>query len=876
MAERDQRSNLPARITPGFSLAEYQDFGLTIHQRKQLETITSSYVKEWKLPGSYDNLKKAAPVVAACVKDGLEKEKPEPTDDLKKAFQTGYSKRKALIKDIQSATNGLQAGSHFEGEFAIPHKEANAWRFEKGKLPFLVDFPTGRFLLEKVNRRKPIFQQLVTSAREEIEKVVPGSSTVELTHGQEAGLVRNFIFSSVVYGEPRPLLEVGDYMLNGKRFVDEITTTDDALTPLIQTSQNSEAEHYIKDLALQIAEDMKHIPQAETGTSFDTIQAAYRSLQSKYLIENPFRKVADLSEDPDSENNIWHGKFATTVTLNDQVYKVPFPQTLMLLSYQKQTVEPIRASQLTNAAETVNHLFTDIERAKEQTSEIKIHEEIAAKLEEELQEFSIRIHHGIIDDEAANKSEHVDRLTKQQIRILDSELQLFPNLEKQLQHNRTLAWNLLEKYASGKKIEDEDKDTLIELYFSSTTIFLNMRYYVRKNFAERIRLTAEVFRNQFPMAYVHDTLDDETITNAIAGDISLRDIFEIQTQQWLRDVTQDQPQLSENELLILAQNILHEEKNKLGAKLKRLHYSFGKDKQDTRDVFTWIQDNKSQFTEDEGGILGRMKHLKAWREQLEKGLIPSDIPITNIYSTWRSNRDRTTKKAIQAWTSDIEFNGKKRRAQTDTKDEEGEEAFKTYNYVYEKIDEEGGPRQILLRTIARLGSDDVPELEKPHLPLLISLPNAYLYETFMPPGKETRDKYKEAASEMRKIVSDRFHTILESKGFTFDANFLRETITGTYIDSYIHNTRTLTTFLFVEQIVQKMLQGIQVRYETQKKSRKSYLKMHPEVFKKMKETRTKWEKSQANRIIADRNHRIESRLTQLKGMGIIRLADTVA
>ncbi|MCR4305808.1 MAG: hypothetical protein NUV73_01860, partial [Candidatus Daviesbacteria bacterium] len=360
-SKRQEHSLIPVPISQRDLLAIAGE-SLSEEQIKQIEKDTKAFLKQHKLPLSFETVNSVKPSVAQCIKDGLKQSKGSNeitfNDNLDSAFKIGFKLRIALSEKASEEYQKIKSGGKFRGELALPSHLTEGCLQELNNLPTKPQLLNSQALLEIIDKRRPVYKKLLSFTREEADKLIPGSKEIVITPEQEAGLVRNLIFSWVTQDRTNPLIETEDLIQGKATFVSKVDSIDKnkiaQLLTLIDPglSQTPATFEYLLNLTQQVADYIQKIPQ--DISSLDDIGNVFRLLSSTFALAHPFSKLLDLSEDPaDQGRSIWDPERSTIVKANHSLYRVPNPETLSHKAYTQDPYNPQRANDYQSAVRSV-------------------------------------------------------------------------------------------------------------------------------------------------------------------------------------------------------------------------------------------------------------------------------------------------------------------------------------------------------------------------------------------------------------------------------------------------------------------------------------------------------------------------------------------
>lgn len=480
--QRDQKEN---RFSP--------------EQIRQLKTITNWYLKQHRLVPSFENRKATSPVILACIAEGNEDLYGETSityaTNLFLAFKKGYANRSSLIDRVKSETAALTTEGRFIGALAIPQELVRSSLSELRQVAVVPVLTNCRKIVTETERKRPIFNKLVEFAVEEVDKQIPGSRDIRLTTPQQAGIVRQLLFTWVTQRQTSLLTNTADFINGKKSYLDNFSKEHTIVEFAKKTGIDSPEEiEFLQQIVTQIADYLEKVPDrlACSPVEFDD---AFRNLSSTFLITNPFYTTPELTLNPDSSKpNIWDDEYSLTVTINDIAYRIPKPETLRLVAQRQFAFVPKKFDELQAGADSLNRL---LRKLSEQNPTVPdLHTQINQR-QQTLTEFRQKISRGEIPQELLITSEEARKLAEQQIELMDDERQIFPIINRYWQENINLSSKLLVRYIYGDvPTSDEEFRTIEKLVLSPMLIRNRVTSFMMERISRRIQSLEELTASQ--------------------------------------------------------------------------------------------------------------------------------------------------------------------------------------------------------------------------------------------------------------------------------------------------------------------------------------------------------------------------------------------
>jgi len=521
------------------------DQGLTDLQKKQLSGITENYLKTFGLIG-YENTVAVIPVIRQCVVNGLQiihkRDQILPTDSLTSAFKKGYEERNKLFRVADAEIVNLNTGSRFQGAFAIPQELILSTSQELSRKAFIVDPKSTKSLVEMINTRKPIYQQIVRYCRDRVEEVIPGSKDISLDDKQQTALVRHLVFSHLALGEIKILLETEDFMSNRQTYLTQIPQTDMQIWHNLAKQiglDNKETIEYLIDISKQVGDFLVSVPnqpapKATTLEVASAISTAYKRLENHFLVVNPFNKFQSLSENPgDKGSSIWDDERTNLVVINGVKYRIPTVATLNLASYLISGQNPERSQQLSLSSRYVEGLLADI---ADKNTNLRI-SELQAEINEqktqlETSKASIITEH--IPSGLRMSHSSVLELALNQKDVMRDEINFFNHSRARHQRLTDIGLQLLLKYKDGNSEQNPYwLRRLQKLYVNPTILGVQVRYFMRERISRRVKVFEDMSNYSHIMGVYTENLPDHLKGNLEPLNTTIIDILGFRNRFWI-------------------------------------------------------------------------------------------------------------------------------------------------------------------------------------------------------------------------------------------------------------------------------------------------------------------------------------------------------
>lgn len=482
-------SIFPDRPGP-ISQHDQKDNRFSPEQTKQLKTITNWYLKQHRLMSSLENRRATSHVILACIAEGNEDLYGETSityaTNLFLAFKKGYASRSSLIDRVKSETAALTTEGRFIGALAIPQELVISSLSELRQVAVVPVLTNCRKIVTETERKRPTFNKLVEFAVEEVDKQIPGSRDIKLTPSQQAGIVRQLLFTWVTQGQTSLLTNTADFITGKKTYLDNFTK-DHILIEFAKITgiDSIKGVKFLEQIAIQISDYLEKVPDRLTGSPVES-DDAFRNLSSIFLITNPFYKTPALALDPHSPKpNIWEDDYSLTIGIGSTSYRIPNPQTLRLVAQRQFAFIPERFNELQTGADSLNRFLRKLSEQDPIVPDLHIQ---INRRQQTLTEFRQQISRGEIPQELSITSEEARKLAEQQIGLMDDERQIFPLIKRYWQENINLASRLLVRYIYGDPTaSDEEFRTIEKLVLSPMLIRKRVTSFMMDRISRRIQ-----------------------------------------------------------------------------------------------------------------------------------------------------------------------------------------------------------------------------------------------------------------------------------------------------------------------------------------------------------------------------------------------------
>jgi hypothetical protein len=506
---------------PKSSLIGYQDASrgltaeerLTTSQNKQLLAITKAYLNSWKIQLNYGNFTSVLPVIKNCIKSGLREIKESeiigPEDDLTTAYKIGFKKRKALQEKASAEfSESNQKENQTVEALIVPREIWNRASFELKRLMFIVNPKAIEEGLKLIDQRRPIYNELLNFGRKEVELLIPDSKDTKLSPQQSLALVRNLIFGWVSTREPKVLMETEGIMENKELFLQKSQQNADVegLVKLVGLDTVI-AVPYLMDFVVQIRQDILNVPTQISD--LDQVNDAFRKLNSKFLIVNPFYKLTNILEAKVGDNpTLWDDDKSKTVNLLGVNYRVPNPETLRIASLRRSVDNPARSEELLRAARLVELLNFEVKVGEVDQPEIDRLTGELNKINGQSLNLTQQLLEGKIPPEIKFSDRTLNKYIYEQLKIISDDKQVFKfakTLREQLLNDSI---ELCRKYKKSGKLGPEDLNYLDYIEDIHFDLSFKLRAFVRERIKGKIR----------KYEYIHAKVDQ--LPNSLFGEIN--------------------------------------------------------------------------------------------------------------------------------------------------------------------------------------------------------------------------------------------------------------------------------------------------------------------------------------------------------------------
>ncbi len=513
------------------SLTSPTEFGLTERQATQIDRIATSYLKSYRLKGSYQNLTQAMPIIRGCIADAMKQVKGhehiEPSDDINSLFNKGFGPRKDLLTDAAHAYTRVSNADVPGSELALPTDIINYAGQELDNAVFAQNLTNCRVLVHEVNRRVPVFDNLLNIAMGEVEKILPGSKDQQLARGEQAGLVRNFLFSWVVFGKVQPLIETSDIIAQSKLYHDIIEENPELWSQFCTEFNIDQilGHEYITQLGRQIGNLLRNIPIVE-DPSPEVTDTIYTRLKKAFLLNKPFHHLAELSMDPnDIGRSVWDKERSQLLNVDDQLYRIVLPETLRLMAFKVKDADRDSSYRLFRLANSVQE-FIDSNQSGIGEQKTSDQEERVQNLIDGKNHFERGLLLGDYSDEAIFGQEELEELYNEQVAEFQRELQVYDLVDRFITEERLFAIDLLRKHQNGEPISLGELEAIGRVQYAP--IFITHRV---SGF--RSRLVGRTFR--IARSFESSAYRPEKDLFDQAIEATLFDLLSCRTDNWVND-----------------------------------------------------------------------------------------------------------------------------------------------------------------------------------------------------------------------------------------------------------------------------------------------------------------------------------------------------
>lgn len=836
---------------------------LTAQQTRQLEQTVDRYLQIHKLSRSYDNVQKTRGVIRSCIEDGLQTIKEgtriEPADNLLTSFEIGLKHRQSTITATQQLLKTLPGSGTQQGILALPEALITPCRSLMSRVPFTTSLEPCRQLTELAAIRRPVYRDLLSFTRQQVEEAIPGSTALELQPEQEAGLVRNLLFAWAVFQRPLPLLETEDFMLNGSEYQRELEEKGKNLWQELATLagiDSAEAKLYLQQLGQQVGELLRLVPQGATADPHK-IDLAFRNLTPNFLIVNPFLKLTEISENPEDPESIWDRNHAQTLTIGEVAYLVPRASTLILASYRK---DPKRKYQLQQAALLTGKLVQDLE-AQDTNQEIPALQTKIEAQQEAVKKLSDEIKSEQLPSDILLSKKEIAAYAQTQREIIKDELDLFSDIRSFIPEQLKTAYELLKKYQDGSCITDSRELPLfMELYTTPSYVSRTVLHFLRERTAARLRNFQSLHSNPTMEILLargdHKGHMDKHYVQALQTTVI--DVLQHRSDFLLNSFIKPWPDLENlpsNKFPLLWHGIADEMHEEVLSQLIRHCHAFSKRKYVTNNMERLLKESSEP-------VRNLYREWEELAEKLKTGQNPeaSDTPqmfYNRLIHRWKEKRARNISYALTSWQSSYRY--RKEPEEEDEKETE-ETALPSYRRTqlpYLLVNQPFAPALLLLRTISRLSPLPLQPSNLQDLAQLTKLPNL------------ERQRNPSEDKEGRKIVLPTLRGNLEERGIIFDDTVILEALSDYVVSMTWDNARSLALFYHLEPDIKSWLRGILAKTNEQLKQGRQILRADPVEIISAAEKQISASQSKLEGLKRAQQHALSSRVRQLQALGVI-------
>lgn len=890
---------MPTPDRPIFALAPTRQQALTRkeegtlsdQQKKQLSSITLGYLREHSILDSYTNIQRAIPVVRGCIQEGLfqaaNRRRIDPSDNLTRAYRAGKEGRDDLLERIREVDTITGEGDYL-GPLALPKVDVDATLPERRSKVFEPNFTRSRALLAEIGKRRPIFGQLLELARTEVERAIPSARAVELTPEQEAGLVRNFVFAQIGMDRSFPIVEVEDFVANRDVYLGNVNLGVDKLlgilTQGVALDDPQATKRFLGDLTKQVAERLQAI-QGGQLRSFVDVTETYRRLNAYFVVENPFQRLPEFSENPeDRGKSLWDPVRTEVVSVEGKTYQVPHPEVLQFSALRAKAANNMqRAAEFERASVAVSHFLNEA-TSSEYPDAIAAAERKLAVLRMELDQFDTQVSEGSFPREALMTGEQIHEYAQKQRETMEDERAFIPFAKAQIDSRKERAIALLGKYADGRKAEAEDAGVLEDLHFAPREILARVRYFYRD------RLTRRVVGFEKLYTEVGVDLSSIGITANLQPffkygmDTSAIDILRMRSTHW-RDAFLGTSRLfREGNSPLAWLSIVQFEKDRIDTALYAKAYKYtsrymiNATEEEWAETAQDLAQNKAE--EYLGGkdspLRKRYERLKKWQDALVNGEVPpvSEIPAS-LVNAFISDRERDLNSALGHWDPEMRLS----QALTFRLERIGMPAPEVKKYPGEKptnremaqrrlrrlLATPHGPTQIIIGSLAKMvPSDDMLVTGRSLEETVHRYKPVYLQFNYGP--EEVKEQQRAQVREYR----EQYRQWLANLGYTWEDevfNWIAPMSTHYDLSSA---SDLIGTMYGVEGEINKWFDHQEEKLERQTKEGAPILAAAPSTLITQKNFELSNVVKNLTNLRAQAHHQIESRVRQLTALGAIR------
>ena len=648
------------------SLSARPEEGLTEPQLRQISRITKGYLKEYRLGGSYQELTFVMPVIRSCIQEGLKQAKGaetlEPGDNLAAAYKIGYEQRRGLLNRA-SQEFGTESDRSI---LALPVQLVRGAGDELSKAAVIPNLTQTRAFVSEVDRRRPVFLQLLNFAKGEVEKVIPGSTGVTLDRAQEAGLVRNLLFNWVSQGKTLPLLETEDILSHTRAYSEQFAgeEREQILRELCEQAGITYlvARDYMGQLGQQINDLLRPVSPT-SDPSLPDLDRAFRQLEPSFLLINPFYKLEELSQDPHGEGaTIWDRDHAVIKEINGVRYRIVLPETLRFMSYRRQVEDRNEAIELEQKAKAVADILSDL-NAQEQSGIAETARQRIVDEERYVTHIRSLLRQGTAPTDLAIPEAELAAYVEKQRAVMSDE-RVFPAFVRDIhQQQLELAFSLLHKYQNGSPPEDEDIQNLIQVRYGGGDLFRRVTYFLRERLINRLRNIERMYASRSFYTSILASARPSTLLNFFPQSLqtTVIDVLEVRSQNWLLPYTGTPPiELSPSQNKALWSIVIEDEERAIDREFeRRIRVKLEHQPRLVLGSIDWYSQEKMLGRNKEALLSGdadplrqRMRNVHRWSQQLDKGELPfEDLPKW-LLTSWQEGSEASIRQAITTWLPD--------------------------------------------------------------------------------------------------------------------------------------------------------------------------------------------------------------------------------
>ncbi len=878
MADQENRGLVP--FNKSTDISAYEDRILSPNQNTDLEQITKGYLREHKLLKNITNIRAGVGVVFACIEEELTtKDKRahlKPEDNFKLLYKKGMDKRKLLLTKVAYDLELIGSGGEYSGELALPDYIVRPALEEYTNHILKPRLDKSKALLDEAQKRRPIYSGLLNLARTEVEKVIPQASQISLNRTQEAGLVRNTIFSYLVYGSPKPLLETEDILKNTGTFQYQTENSlQDKCFEISEVLEMDPAEvyKYLHDVTEQMKSSFSQLPNNKSS-SMEGLSQSFRLLNRYFLIENPFNKFSEVNEEKTEDpHSIWNRNNTITIMTDEGVeYRVPTIKVLQVAQHAIGARDDNRASQLRRGIQIIERLHEELYDQQEK-EHLKKLENNLVKEQNKSEDFRNQLYEGVIPEEAALTKNEIRKAVKEQLDSLRDEANVFDEIRSYREKQVQTAYRLLHRYKFGRQAGELDIPALLEVYEAPENINNLVRFFTReklfRRFHDAMRFNYSQYLKSGEKQKEKHPRKNESIRNFYkdAYDTTIIDILQSRSDLWREKSIKKIPK--ERHLLIWDE-VIQGEEDIIFSLLKLWEYQIG-----PNDNLAWVEQNRSLMNIHHYSELeARINKVSVWKSILANKEIPDRKRSEFMMVQSRETDLFRLKDLIDSWKKNTETSAFLRNAHSRIQIRLLSRFHKMKDAQEDKVppffrqmSQDFGPAMILLKSIVRLIPSGMPfKLQKiPSLEDIVNDPD--LIPTQIKFKKKPSSKVEIA--ETRDSVKKLFKQSLAERGLVFSDNLFDHLLSVDNIHAMAVNVNLLTSFFGVEDEIKIWLQHLEMKVTEQVELPYNLLKTPPEeLIKKHFSGVIKAEQSIV-KAKEKRRKTIESRITQLRHLNLI-------